>query len=256
MGKWLAELDRLLRGEFTRPDELRAGRVSLPTRRLVLACLALGAFYGLCMGLFSATGGRDDSWKYLLASGLKVPLLFLCTLLVTFPSLYVFAALANSRLRLRDTLRLLVAAIAVDLGVLASFGPVTAFFTVSTDSYAFMIVLNALFFALAGAVGLAFLNRAVGAVFPAEPRGETGGEARDAGHEAGHDAAVEERAADSRRARRIFRVWLLIYVVVGAQMGWILRPFIGNPHLPFQPFRARWSNVFEFMARLLTDRWE
>jgi len=239
MGRWLSELDRLLRGEFTRPDELRTGRVALPVRRLVLACLLLGAFYGLCMGMYSATGGRDDSWKYLLASALKVPLLFLLTLVVTFPSLYVFAALADSRLRLRDTLRLLVAAIAVNLGVLASFGPVTAFFTVSTDSYAFMIFLNVLFFALAGAVGLSFLNRAVGAVFTSAAPGTAG----------------EPRSEDSRRARRIFRVWLVIYVIVGAQMGWILRPFIGNPHLPFQAFRSRWSNVFEFLARLLTDDW-
>ncbi len=239
MGQWLSELDRLLRGEFTRPDELRSGQVRLPTRRLVLACLLLGAIYGLCMGLFAATGGRDDSWKYLIAAALKVPLLFLLTLVVTFPSLYVFAALANSRLRLRDTLRLLVAAIAVNLGVLASFAPVTAFFTVSTDSYAFMIFLNVLFFALAGAVGLAFLNRAVSAVFPAQrAEGEAG-----------------PAPADSQRARRIFRVWLLIYVVVGAQMGWILRPFIGNPQLPFQAFRSRWSNVFEFMARLTADHW-
>jgi hypothetical protein len=47
----------------------------------------------------------------------------------------------------------------------------------------------------------------------------------------------------------------VIYVVVGAQMGWILRPFIGHPHLPFQAFRSRWSNIFEFMLRLLTDDW-
>ena len=228
MGKWLTELDRLLRGEFTRPEELRGGRVTLPTGRLVLACLALGAFYGLCMGLYAATGGRDESWKFLLAAAAKVPLLFLLTLVVTFPSLYVFAALANSRLRLRDTLRLLVAAIAVNLGVLASFGPVTAFFTVSTDSYAFMIFLNVLFFALAGAVGLSFLNRAVGAVFPSAAPG----------------AAGEPPSEDSRRARRIFRVWLVIYVIVGAQMGWILRPFIGDPNRPFELFRERRGNFF------------
>jgi hypothetical protein len=69
---------------------------------------------------------------------------------------------------------------------------------------------------------------------------------------------VAERAAEHAardRARRIFRVWLLLYGVVGAQMGWILRPFIGNPHLPFQMFRARWSNVFEFLMRTVLDRW-
>ncbi len=232
MLRWFSELDRLLRGEFTRHDELREGRISLPARKLVAASLALGAVYGLGMGLYAGLGGRDDSWKYLLASALKVPLLFLLTLIVTFPSLYVFAALADSKLRLRDTLRLLVAAIAVNLGVLASFAPVTVFFTLSTDSYAFMIFLNVLFFAIAGGVGLAFLNRAVNAVF-----------------------APDARAAAGARARRIFRLWLVIYGIVGAQMGWILRPFIGNPHLEFEPFRRRWSNVFEFLLRSLTDSW-
>jgi hypothetical protein len=28
-------------------------------------------------------------------------------------------------------------------------------------------------------------------------------------------------------------------------MGWILRPFIGDPNLPFQWFRQRQSNFFE-----------
>jgi hypothetical protein len=32
--------------------------------------------------------------------------------------------------------------------------------------------------------------------------------------------------------------------VVGAQMGWILRPFIGAPSEPFQWFRERPSNFF------------
>jgi hypothetical protein len=59
----------------------------------------------------------------------KVPLLFLLTLMVTLPSLYVFSALANSRLHFVDTLTLLLAATAVNLALLASCGPVTGFFT-------------------------------------------------------------------------------------------------------------------------------
>ncbi len=31
---------------------------------------------------------------------------------------------------------------------------------------------------------------------------------------------------------------------VGAQMAWILRPFIGTPDLPFTLFRDRESNFF------------
>lgn len=45
-------------------------------------------------------------------------------------------------------------------------------------------------------------------------------------------------------ANSIFRIWVLIYDLVGAQMGWLLRPFIGDPSLPFQWFRPRSGNFF------------
>ena len=43
----------------------------------------------------------------------------------------------------------------------------------------------------------------------------------------------------------VFRGWLLVYGVVGAQMGWVLRPFIGTPDLPFTWFRPREGNILE-----------
>lgn len=42
-----------------------------------------------------------------------------------------------------------------------------------------------------------------------------------------------------------FKIWVVIYGLVGAQMGWILRPFIGNPNQEFQWFRERQGNFFE-----------
>ncbi|MHC4862420.1 MAG: hypothetical protein ACYTDY_20295 [Planctomycetota bacterium] len=42
-----------------------------------------------------------------------------------------------------------------------------------------------------------------------------------------------------------------MYGIVGAQMGWILRPFIGSPHLPFQVFRVRESSFFESFFQTL-----
>ena len=45
-------------------------------------------------------------------------------------------------------------------------------------------------------------------------------------------------------AENVFHVWLVLYALVGAQMGWILRPFILDPDLPFVLFRGREQNVF------------
>ncbi len=225
------DLDRLLRGESTRPETLREGRVDLSAPRLVLATLVCGAVFGLCLGLFAATGETSDGAWQLLSSALKVPLLFLLTLLVTFPSLYVFATLAGSRLTLLPTLRLLVGAVAVNGAVLASFGPVVAFFTLFTTSYPFIVLLDVAFFVLSGAVSLGFLSRAVGVLFGDAAQGGSQG-----------------------RAKLVFRTWLLIYGVVGAQMGWLLRPFVGNPAMEFVLFRHRRdSTIFEALANLLRD---
>ena len=45
--------------------------------------------------------------------------------------------------------------------------------------------------------------------------------------------------ASQAAASQVFRASILIYAIVRAQMGSILRPFIGAPNAPFQWFRAR-----------------
>jgi hypothetical protein len=231
MNGFFRDIDFLLRGQFTKREDLQAGKVLSPVRTLVAASLLLGAVYGAFMGLYSVLRSDGANWAQLVAATVKVPLLFLLTLVVTFPSLYVFSALARSRLALSETARILLAAITVNLAVLASFGPVTGFFTLSTDSYPFMIVLNVLFFGISGLVGIGFLRKAMDAVFdprtpPAPPPAPP---------------PVRVRAEP---AGAVFRVWAVIFGVVGAQMGWILRPFVGTPTLPFQMFRPRASNFF------------
>jgi hypothetical protein len=49
----------------------------------------------------------------------------------------------------------------------------------------------------------------------------------------------------------VFGCWLVLFGLVGAQMGWVLRPFIGAPSLPFEWLRARESNFFEAVLRSL-----
>jgi hypothetical protein len=276
VGDLIRDIDRLLRGGFTQKDDLQSGRIQVPVATLVKAGLLLGVAYGVFMGLYAGIrSDNPDWWKQLAATTVKVPLLFLLTLVVTFPSLYVFSALANTRLRHLDTLRLLLAAISVNLALLASLGPVTGFFTLSTDSYPFMVLLNVVFFAVAGFVGLGFLRRALRSVFDAGPMPPPPPLAApsSAGEDEGADAPQLERLivagevvpppravaqrAQPDPAKRIFGIWTFIYAVVGAQMGWILRPFIGSPDMQFQFFRARESNFFRAVistiGRLFTE---
>ncbi len=247
MRKFLQDIDRLLRGGYTQPEQLRDGRISVPLGTLVLGGLFLGCGYGVFMGVYGVTRPGNGTVMQLLSTTLKVPLLFMLTLVVSFPSLYVMSALAGSRLKFRETLRLLLAAVAVNLAVLASLGPVVGFFTLSTQSYPFMIVLNVVFFVVSGLVGLIFLRRALSHVFAATAAPEPTPAPGDDEASPPRPPRLPAKRRDLRET--VFRCWLVVYGIVGAQMGWILRPFIGSPDLPFEWFRERESH---FLAGLIS----
>ncbi|MCA8963775.1 MAG: hypothetical protein H6838_03250 [Planctomycetes bacterium] len=211
---WPTTLDRVLRGSYLDEQALANGRLDIPVRRLLVLGVALGAIYGICLGTFRMFRGGDHATQQMLASALKVPSLFMLTLLVTFPSLYVFTALQRLPLQCGAMLRLLLLSNLVHLGVIASLGPVFAFFAASTPSYSFLLLLDVAFFAIGGLIGCAMLQRA----------------ARNA------EASVPQ-------TRRLLGVWCCVYAIVGAQMGWLLRPFVGNPQIPFAWLRPTEGNV-------------
>lgn len=264
MMRALRSLDELLRGNKTSPEALREGTGHLHVASHAGVSVPLGVVYGLCMGLYAVLAREEPCYAQLAASAVKVPALFLLTLLVTFPSLYVFGALLGARLTPGAMLRVVVAAITVNLAVLASLGPITAFFTLTTTSYPFMKLLNVFFFAISGAIALNFLltvlrrvEAAAGAPMGGPGEAAPAAEAPAGVQEGAQSAPPVARLVDTARSEgassgnSVFRVWLLLYMFVGAQMGWVLRPFIGDPELPFSWFRPRGGNVFLDVLRTL-----
>ena len=235
---YFADVDSLLRPAESQP--------AIDLKRLVVLAVALGAAYGFFMGWFAVAlhwgTGQLAGYLQLISGTIKLPALFLGTLLVTFPSLYVFSALAGVNLDLLATLRLLVSAIVVNLAVAASLGTILAFFTLSTTSYPFIVVLNVVLLSVAGVMGLGYLRRTLVQVVqlpvapaPTLPVVASEGEA---------PPVAPPPAASEPSAVPIFRVWTIIYALVGMQMGWLLRPFIGHPEAGFELFRARTGNFF------------
>jgi hypothetical protein len=253
---WFADLDRLLSGELTGVATLRERGLGISAARLSICVIVLAMSYGLCMGLFAVFRQRGPTAWQVLASMLKVPLLFYLTLLVTLPSLYVFNALVGSRLSLRDVVRLLIASVGVNVTVLASLGPIVAFFSVCTTSYPFMVLFNVAVYAVAGLFGLRFLlqtlHRLNVAAGSAPPNQAHPGEAWGDAESAGPLEPVRNRAV-AEHVKTVFRLWVIVFGLVGAQMGWVLRPFIGNPDIPFTLFRHRESNFFMAVMRALAS---
>ncbi len=154
---WFGALDRVLRGEATRPQALERQSIRIPIGGMSLLIVLLAMLYGFCMGMFPGCREQDPSALRWLSCTLKIPALFFLTLCVTFPSLYVVNALVGSRLRLPALLQLLIAALGVNLAVLSSAGPIVAFFSFSTANGPFMALLNVLVFAISGVLGMKFL---------------------------------------------------------------------------------------------------
>jgi len=294
MASWIKQLDGLLRGEITSVGALRSGSVQVSASGLAMVIQILGIIYGVCMGCYALFKSDGPSVIQLLATTLKVPALIFLTLVVTFPSLYVFNALVGSRLSLLSVLRLLIASLAVMMAVLASFGPIVAFFSASTTSYPFMLLLNVVVFTVSGFLGLRFLlftlHRLSLAltevqakkpptstpaptpqpVVASQPVAETAQPnqatqptqptpARPAPLPALPSAPtrtpgaldrVEDQAFGSN-VKTIFRIWVVVFGLVGAQMSWVLRPFIGSPGMEFTFLRARDSNFFEAVGKAL-----
>jgi hypothetical protein len=172
------------------------------------------------------------------ASAVKVPALFALTAGVTFPSLYVFNCLLGGRLGPADLLRLVASAVGVLVAVLAALGPVVGFFSVTTASYDFVLLLNVAVFAASAGFGGGRLWRmlSAGGVPEVDEGGPTGLADRPATARAG---GVDDAG------RRVFVAWMLLFALVGTQSGWVLRPFVSKPTEPFAWFTPRSGSVFD-----------
>ncbi|HEY8751005.1 MAG TPA: hypothetical protein VIM11_23675 [Tepidisphaeraceae bacterium] len=286
MIKALGSLDRVLKGQATDVRTLRAGTIDVSVRGLAGLLVLLGAIYGICMGTFAVAmrwGAGEARLGFLQMgySAVKVPMLFVFTLAVTLPSLYVFNALVGCRLLFSVVVRLLVAALGVTLAVLASFGTIIAFFSLCTTSYPFMVLLNVATFALAGLLGMNFLLQTLHRFAVAQtPMPEVASSAAE-------NAAPPPQVGESQplapglatpppirqatppgvpgaldritttgigpQVRMVFAIWVIVFGLVGSQMGWILRPFIGAPDAPVSFFRSREGSFFQAVFDKVED---
>jgi hypothetical protein len=189
---------------------------------LALMILVFGAAYGAAMGTYALD--RPERGLQVLYSALKVPMLLLATTALCLPAFFAI----NTVLGLRDDLRVAVQAILAGqatLGIaLAGLAPVTQFCYWSDLSYRGALLLNAGMFTLATLGGQAVIRRYYG-----------------------------ELIRRNARHRYGLACWLGLYAFVGIQMGWLLRPFVGNPGSPTRFFREEpFSNAYVVVLRLLT----
>lgn len=276
-----SSFDSLMRGEVPAADRLRLIRTWLC---LQVICAAL---FGIGIGCFSLTSREFIDTRFLLTNTVKMPLLLLGTTLITCPSLYVFGALRGLRFSAAEFVATLIAAHTVLAGILASFSPVVAFFGLTTRTYSFMVLLTVAVCSLGAVLGLLAFIRALQEKLPQRGAAEhvvpkaweavTDDDLKETPDEQGEpivqgpaplgasfrrteaersSASSAQGSPDHAERRQLWQVlgwWLLLYAVVGVQMSWILRPFIGSPSLEFVFFRGKSGSfveaVFDHLGR-------
>ena len=222
--KDLAVIETILRNRFHFFVEIRDGiGLKEKTRAMLISSLIFLAIYGAVMG------SSASLWQAL-SSAVKLPLLFVATLLICSPTLYFFNVLYGSNQSLTQNVALMLTAITVTSVLLLSLAPIVVFFLLTTSGYQFFKMLNVAFFAICGIVGVGFLSQGMRIV----------------------SAAGEEGV----RARRwVMWLWVLVYGFVGSQMAWTLRPFIGAPSMKFELFRQLggnfYTNIFASIGEIL-----
>ncbi|MEU8252848.1 hypothetical protein AB0C06_01075 [Micromonospora inaquosa] len=123
---------------------------ALTGRMLTSSAIAL-ACYGAVLGFF-------HSPLMALTSALKLPLLFLVTLAICLPTLYLFNLVFGARLSVRQSLALVMVAITVTSMLAVAFAPISLFFLITANDYGFFKLLNVAILALSALVGLRFLT--------------------------------------------------------------------------------------------------
>jgi len=215
-------VDMFLReeGRFA-PGAILEGAARPPVGLYVALIVAAGLAYGAAMGSFSGLAG--DGWLRIILAAAKVPIFFGVTFALCLPPFLILLTFAGLRDDLPAVLRGLLGALVLTTVILASAAPITCLMNLSATSYRFILIWNGIVFAFASGVGHLHLRGIYRSLIRARPR-----------------------------HRALLGGWFVLFVFVGIQMAWVLRPFVGAPELPVQLFREdAWTNAYVYVFRLV-----
>ncbi|HWY77199.1 MAG TPA: hypothetical protein VN281_16370 [Verrucomicrobiae bacterium] len=218
----IRQIGALLRGE---PGQVGMWVRRWSSRRLLLygAVIVVGAgCYGAAMG----------SWRALLQAvynGMKFPLVILLTTLGNGLLNGMLAPLLGLNIGFRQSLLVVSMSFTIASAILGSFSPlmlfliwntppVTGSWSAVSSAYCFMQLATVVMIAFAGVVGNLKLV-----------------------------PLLRELSGSSAVAWRVLFAWLAVNLLLGSQLCWNLRPFIGDPKIPVEFFstHAFEGNFFE-----------
>lgn len=224
-----SQVDYLLTHPHSLQESIRRDQ-DLPQIALILFAIAIimGAIYGAVMGATNLLQGAAQlshaaKFTQILVTAIKVPVLLILSGSIVYSPIYVSNAFMGERHSWRQIMVLLLGSTAITCTVLASMATVSTFFAITSISYDFIKLLHVAIFVYSGGIGLQYLLGSIRWMQPAKPRTSSG----------------------------LIALWLLLYMFVGMQLAWVLRPFVCSPGEEFQVFRPRTGNFYESISHSL-----
>lgn len=204
----------LLRDRKTFLEEVRSStKLESKIVSLLITSSFFFAVYGAILGAYSGS-------VQILSSAIKLPALYLLTLLICLPTLYFFDILFGSKLDFKQYLALALTAVAIISVLLFAFAPVVLFFLISIRGYDFFLLLNVLVMAITGSIGVRLFYKGM------------------------VDMSGGKEILDKGLRHRLLKGWVVLYGLVGSQLGWTLRPFFGADNQEFELFRPEINGNF------------
>lgn len=197
----------------------------------------------LCFAIYGFIIGFSNSALQAISSAIKLPILYLLTMCICFPTLFILNSFFGAKQPIGQTFTLIVTGNCIISLILVAFAPVTLFFLLSSHNYPFYKLLNVIFFAISGYAGVVFFHKTFTRItrLPSQ-------------------TALPITEADATLVKTIIKpqavvhtnsnldkfllFWLVLYCFVGIQLGWTLRPFFGEPNTPFEIVREVGGNFF------------
>jgi hypothetical protein len=202
----------------------------------IFALLISSSFF---LAIYGAIIGASNSWMQSLSSAVKLPALYLITLIICLPTLYFFDILFGSTLAFGQYAALSLTTVSVISVLLFSFAPIVLFILVSIHDYLFFQLLNVAIFSFTGIIGVKLFYQGMQSLTKIAANSETKSEIED----------IKPEYGNQKMRDRLLQSWLILYGLVGSQLGWTLRPFFGAPSEPFQLFRRIEGNFYAQVFR-------
>lgn len=191
--------------------------------RLTVSFIVLTFIYGLVMGCYSSP-------LQSLTAGIKVPVLFILSLIICFPAFFVIQFILGSKMQMPHMIIIILSGFLLTAAIMVSFAPVILLFVLTGGNYYFLQLLHIAVFALAGIFGMKTILDAL-------------------------KYSCEQKNVYPKTGVEVFRFWVIILAFVGIQIAWNMQPFLAEKTEGYSLFKKYKGNFYTAVVYSFQQLW-